>query len=102
MFIENERSRLKVWLYPLEPERKHFMGPASGGKNLAEVCYCLTFRPFNLSGRMLIISIGSCVSLVAGLGRKPGIGYSACYSPFIRKIEKRYPLATTQFLREGS
>ncbi|BCR87686.1 1-phosphatidylinositol 4-kinase STT4 [Aspergillus chevalieri] len=36
MFIENERSRLKVWLYPLEPERKHFMGPASGGKNLAE------------------------------------------------------------------
>lgn len=102
MFIENERSRLKVWLYPLEPERKHFMGPASGGKNVAEVCHCLPLTPFRLSGRRLTLSIGSCVSLVAGLGRKPGVGYSTCCSPFIRKIEKRYPLATAQLPREGS
>lgn len=34
ILIENERSRLKVWLFPLEPERKHYM---SGGKNYLEV-----------------------------------------------------------------
>ncbi|KAI9924157.1 hypothetical protein ASPWEDRAFT_26247 [Aspergillus wentii DTO 134E9] len=33
ILIENERSRLKVWLFPLEPERKHYM---SGGKNYLE------------------------------------------------------------------
>lgn len=102
MFIENERSRLKVWLYPLEPERKHFMGPASGGKNVAEVCNCLLLTLFPLPGCRLTLFIGSCVSLVAGLGRKPGVGYTTCYSSFIRKIEKRYPLATAQLPGEGS
>ncbi|CAL5867762.1 uncharacterized protein PFLUO_LOCUS1982 [Penicillium psychrofluorescens] len=29
IFIENERSRLRVWLFPLEPEKKH----SSGSKN---------------------------------------------------------------------
>lgn len=43
MFIENERSRLRVWLHPLEPERKHFIGPTSGGKNVADVCHTLPF-----------------------------------------------------------
>ncbi|KAL4891378.1 hypothetical protein BDV59DRAFT_68911 [Aspergillus ambiguus] len=34
--IENERSRLKVWLYPLEPDRKHYMSHPSGNRNLTE------------------------------------------------------------------
>lgn len=29
IFVENERSRLRVWLFPLEPEKKH----SSGSKN---------------------------------------------------------------------
>ncbi|KAJ5664754.1 hypothetical protein N7462_011567 [Penicillium macrosclerotiorum] len=35
ILIENERSRLRVWLFPLEPERKHHM-PSLGGKNPTE------------------------------------------------------------------
>lgn len=37
ILIEHERSRLRVWLFPLEPERKHHM-PSIGGKNPTEVC----------------------------------------------------------------
>lgn len=36
ILIEHERSRLRVWLFPLEPERKHHM-PSIGGKNPSEV-----------------------------------------------------------------
>ncbi|KAJ5780857.1 Phosphatidylinositol Kinase [Penicillium paradoxum] len=32
VLVENERSRLRVWLFPLEPERKHHM-PSIGGKS---------------------------------------------------------------------
>lgn len=95
MFIENERSRLKVWLYPLEPERKHFIGPASGGKNVAEVCHFILSFSFTFFRRKLMLFLGGCVTVVAGLGRKPGISYPACWSPSITEIEKRYPLATT-------
>lgn len=35
ILIEHERSRLRVWLFPLEPERKHHM-PSIGGKNPSE------------------------------------------------------------------
>ncbi|KAJ5217499.1 uncharacterized protein N7469_011124 [Penicillium citrinum] len=35
ILIEHERSRLRVWLFPLEPERKHHI-PSIGGKNPAE------------------------------------------------------------------
>ncbi|PYH97001.1 phosphatidylinositol 4-kinase [Aspergillus ellipticus CBS 707.79] len=35
ILLENERSRLRVWLYPLEPDRKHTSQPA-GVKNLTE------------------------------------------------------------------
>lgn len=35
LLLENERSRLRVWLFPLEPERKHHM-PSFGGKNSAD------------------------------------------------------------------
>ncbi|KAJ5097583.1 hypothetical protein N7456_008304 [Penicillium angulare] len=31
LLIENEKSRLRVWLFPLDPERKHHM-PSLGGK----------------------------------------------------------------------
>ncbi|GAB1191470.1 hypothetical protein APSETT444_000649 [Aspergillus pseudonomiae] len=34
--LENERSRLKVWLYPLDQERKHYMPQSSGNRNLME------------------------------------------------------------------
>ncbi|KAJ5114569.1 hypothetical protein NUU61_000328 [Penicillium alfredii] len=34
--IENERSRLRVWLFPLEPERKHHMPVVMGNKNSTE------------------------------------------------------------------
>jgi phosphatidylinositol 4-kinase A len=33
--IENERMRLKVWLFPLEQERKHYIS-GLGGKNQSE------------------------------------------------------------------
>lgn len=36
LLIENERSRLRVWLFPLEPERKHHI-PSIGGKNSSDV-----------------------------------------------------------------
>lgn len=36
LLIENERSRLRVWLSPLEPERKHHI-PSIGGKNSSDV-----------------------------------------------------------------
>lgn len=92
IFIENERSRLKVWLYPLEPERKHFIGPASGGKNVAEVCHLsyflvtilLLFSPRHI----LTLLIGCCIPAVARLGRKPGTCYSTCYSSSLLKVEK--------------
>lgn len=35
--LENERSRLKVWLYPLDQDRKHHMPQSSGSKNFMEV-----------------------------------------------------------------
>lgn len=78
------------------------MGPASGSKNIAEVYMTIYPSLFQIWQNRLTISIGSCISLMAGLGREPGIGYSTCFSPFIRKTEKRYPLATAEFLREGS
>lgn len=39
MLIENERARLRVWLYPLEPERKHYMSQNSGNRNTSEVSH---------------------------------------------------------------
>lgn len=39
VFVENERSRLKVWLSPLEPERKHYMSPISGSKSSLDVSF---------------------------------------------------------------
>lgn len=39
--IENERMRLRVWLYPLEQEKKHYI-TGFGGKNQSEVS---TFFP---------------------------------------------------------
>lgn len=41
ILLDNERSRLKVWLSPLEPERRHYMSSASGGRNSMEVSYSL-------------------------------------------------------------
>lgn len=38
LLVENERSRLRVWLYPLEPERKHHIPSMIGGKNSTDVC----------------------------------------------------------------
>jgi phosphatidylinositol 4-kinase len=35
ILVDNERTRLRVWLFPLEPERKHHM-PTIGGKSPAE------------------------------------------------------------------
>ena len=37
ILVDNERARLRVWLFPLDPERKHHM-PTIGGKTPAEVC----------------------------------------------------------------
>ncbi|KOC13801.1 putative phosphatidylinositol 4-kinase (STT4) [Aspergillus flavus AF70] len=34
--LENERSRLKVWLYPLDQERKHYIPQSSGSRNFME------------------------------------------------------------------
>jgi hypothetical protein len=38
ILLENERMRLKVWLSPLEQERKHYI-PTLGGKTHAEVSF---------------------------------------------------------------
>ena len=35
--IEDERSRLNVWLSPLESERKYHISPFSGGKSPLDV-----------------------------------------------------------------
>ncbi|OGE54236.1 hypothetical protein PENARI_c006G05685 [Penicillium arizonense] len=35
ILVDNERARLRVWLFPLDPERKHHM-PSIGGKTPAE------------------------------------------------------------------
>ncbi|KAJ5730120.1 uncharacterized protein N7483_004628 [Penicillium malachiteum] len=35
LLIDNERSRLRVWLFPLDPERKHHM-PSLGGKHTTD------------------------------------------------------------------
>ncbi|KAJ5566247.1 hypothetical protein N7535_007885 [Penicillium sp. DV-2018c] len=35
ILVDNERSRLRVWLFPLEPERRHHL-PSIGGKNADE------------------------------------------------------------------
>jgi phosphatidylinositol 4-kinase len=35
--IENERSRLKVWLSPLDVERRHYLSGGSGTKIPSEV-----------------------------------------------------------------
>jgi hypothetical protein len=37
VLLENERTRLRVWLYPLEPDRKH--NPPQFSKHLTEVCF---------------------------------------------------------------
>ncbi|KAE8349416.1 hypothetical protein BDV28DRAFT_141280 [Aspergillus coremiiformis] len=34
--LENERSRLKVWLYPLDQDRKSYISQASGSRNFTE------------------------------------------------------------------
>ena len=106
IFIENERSRLKVWLYPLEPERKYFIGPTSGGKNVAEVrhfprSFVTTLLLFSFR-RRLTLFIGCCISAVARLGRKPGTCYSTCCSSSLLEVEKRHSLVVTKLPGEGS
>lgn len=103
MFIENERSRLRVWLHPLEPERKHFIGPTSGGKNVADVCHTLPFSPLIISfEKFLTISVGSCVFAVARMGRKSRVSHSTCFSSSVRKVEERHSLAIDQLSGESS
>ncbi|KAL2866787.1 1-phosphatidylinositol 4-kinase STT4 [Aspergillus lucknowensis] len=36
VLLENERSRLKVWLFPLEPDRKHHLSQSPLNKHLTE------------------------------------------------------------------
>lgn len=57
LLIDNERLRLRVWLYPLEGDRKHFVPQTSGNKSSTEVrrilrlyqllvvCFSIIFRP---------------------------------------------------------
>lgn len=37
VLLENERARLKVWLFPLEPDRRHNASQSPIGKHLTEV-----------------------------------------------------------------
>jgi phosphatidylinositol 4-kinase len=39
VLLENERSRLKVWLFPLEPDRKHSASQSPLSKHLTEVSF---------------------------------------------------------------
>ncbi|PLB54298.1 phosphatidylinositol 4-kinase [Aspergillus steynii IBT 23096] len=36
VLLENERSRLKVWLYPLDPDRKHYISQSPTNRNHTE------------------------------------------------------------------
>ena len=38
ILLENERSRLKVWLSPLDVEKKHYLSSGSGSRGPSEVC----------------------------------------------------------------
>ncbi len=38
LLLENERSRLLVWLYPVDHEDRHALSPGPS-KTLSEVCY---------------------------------------------------------------
>ena len=37
LLLEDERSRLRVWLYPLEPDRKHHMTQLAAVRSFTEV-----------------------------------------------------------------
>ena len=38
ILLANERSRLKVWLFPLEQEKRHYMSSGTGSVPSPEVC----------------------------------------------------------------
>lgn len=64
LLLENERSRLRVWLFPLDSERKYHM-PTLGGKNPAEVRASITLI-FTSSH----ISPGNYIFLKTGMVRE--------------------------------
>lgn len=41
ILVASERSRLKVWLYPLEQEKKHYMSSGSSHAPNPDVCHDL-------------------------------------------------------------
>lgn len=58
ILIANERSRLKVWLSPLDQERKHYFSSGSGNKTITEVCDASSMTTEDYL--LLITYLGSC------------------------------------------
>lgn len=97
ILIENERSRLRVWLFPLLQERKHYL-PGYGGKSGSEVsCICQA-----LWLDYLILEAGCYLFLTAGVGRESELSCPVGFSVPICKTEKRCSLAAPELPREGS
>jgi phosphatidylinositol 4-kinase len=45
ILLASERSRLKVWLFPLEQEKRHYISSGSGHAPNPDVCYTFPQRP---------------------------------------------------------
>lgn len=82
ILLENERSRLKVWLSPLDVEKRHYLSSGSGSRGPSEVSQC---DPFVIG---LIMDLESlmhgllgyrCGSITSRLVREPRIGNAAGY-----------------------
>lgn len=50
ILLASERSRLKVWLFPLEQEKRHYISSGSGGAPNPDVCYhLLLYIPISMA-----------------------------------------------------
>jgi phosphatidylinositol 4-kinase len=44
ILLDNERGRLKVWLFPLDHERKSYISGFGGGRSLYEVSPAIKYK----------------------------------------------------------
>lgn len=92
--IENERSRLRVWLYPLGQERKSIM-PGFGTKANYDVSSSAT-----LFGGMLMF-VGNCPVREVGMGRERESGTATRESVSVGEGPARCSIVTAQLPGEG-
>jgi hypothetical protein len=95
--LENERARLKVWLLPLEQERKHYISNF-GNRNQPEVSDAPKTVKFDVSD---LLALGNCIIAQNRMGGKCELGHPNSSSVPIRKDPKRRALVAPQLPREG-